>query len=319
VPAGVPLGWQPYSDGEWVWTEYGWTWVSFDPWGGDPCHFGSWAWVDPWGWAWVPGTVWAPAWVTWCDSGDFIGWAPLPPTFAFAAGGYFGAPVVVSRASYVFVPSSRLAGFRVTSFRVPAVRNAALVARGRNLTSFRVSGGIVTNVALPVRRVATAMGRPVPRLGISAARTDPRPIPRGVGRRMTVAAAPAAVRAALAGRPIATRASRARAMVQRGTLQRRTTRSPSRAVARRFDARSSRPRPRNRAIPVRPWAHPAPRPSRASRRPMPPNRITRSPGSRPVRAVSYRRVPPSQPPRPSRGAPSRGSKPVTRRPPRRGA
>jgi len=202
VPAALPGGWQPYSNGEWVWTDYGWTWVSYDPWGGDPFHYGSWTWLDPWGWAWVPGTVWAPAWVTWCDSGDYIGWAPLSPTFAFAATGYYGVPVVCARATYVFVPSRHMAGTSVARFRVPVARNAALVGRGRSLTSFRVSGGVLTNTALPVTRVGAAMGRSVPHVSIRAARTDPRPLPSGVAGRMRVAASPSVVRAELAGRPI---------------------------------------------------------------------------------------------------------------------
>ena len=41
--ARVPSGWQPYSNGQWVYTEYGWTWISDDPWGGNPYHYGTWA------------------------------------------------------------------------------------------------------------------------------------------------------------------------------------------------------------------------------------------------------------------------------------
>src|SRR5437660_8592740 len=33
IPSGVPGGWTPYVDGEWVYSDYGWTWVSEDPWG----------------------------------------------------------------------------------------------------------------------------------------------------------------------------------------------------------------------------------------------------------------------------------------------
>ena len=41
-PSHVAFGWQPYLDGEWDYTDAGWTWVSFDPWGGDPYHYGTW-------------------------------------------------------------------------------------------------------------------------------------------------------------------------------------------------------------------------------------------------------------------------------------
>jgi hypothetical protein len=225
----VAAGWQPYSNGEWIWTDHGWTWVSYDLWGGDPCHYGSWVWDDPWGWAWVPGTVWAPAWVSWCDSGDFIGWAPLPPTFAFSATGYFGSPVVLSRASYVFVPTNRFVGINVASARVPLSQNAVFLSRGRNLTAFRVSGGVVTNTALPVNRISTAIGRSVPRLSIAAARTDPRSLPAGTTGRMTLAASPQFVRAALAGKMVGAKAHAAVPSVPRG---RPTDRRPMAASSR---------------------------------------------------------------------------------------
>src|SRR5207253_11242825 len=41
-------------------------------------HYGRWA-LLPAGWAWVPGTVWGPAWVDWFWGDGFIGWAPLAP------------------------------------------------------------------------------------------------------------------------------------------------------------------------------------------------------------------------------------------------
>ena len=59
VPSGIASGWDPYWDGEWIWTDYGWTWVSYDPWGDIPYHYGTWVWADTYGWAWEPGTVWA--------------------------------------------------------------------------------------------------------------------------------------------------------------------------------------------------------------------------------------------------------------------
>ncbi|HVN75780.1 MAG TPA: DUF6600 domain-containing protein [Thermoanaerobaculaceae bacterium] len=199
----VGAGWQPYEDGQWIWTVYGWTWVSFDLWPDDPFHFGCWYWDDDWGWAWVPGTVWGPAWVTWCYDADFIGWAPLPPTFAFAAYGYRGRPVVVPESRYVFVPGNRFVGASIAGVRVPVSRNPALLQRGRSVTGFSVAGGVVANTALPLRQVQAAVGRTIPVRSISAARTDPRPLPRVSSARLTVAASPAVVRAQLAGRRIA--------------------------------------------------------------------------------------------------------------------
>jgi hypothetical protein len=35
--------------------------------------------LDGTGWVWVPGYTWAPAWVSWREGDDDVGWAPLPP------------------------------------------------------------------------------------------------------------------------------------------------------------------------------------------------------------------------------------------------
>jgi hypothetical protein len=76
-PRGVWADWRPYTYGQWVYTEHGWTWSSYFPWGWAAFHYGTWAYLDYIGWVWVPGTVWAPAWVMWRYSNAYIGWAPI--------------------------------------------------------------------------------------------------------------------------------------------------------------------------------------------------------------------------------------------------
>jgi hypothetical protein len=86
VPSRVGPRWRPYTYGRWVWTNYGWTWVSYYEWGWVPFHYGRWGWDGRLGWFWVPDTAWAPAWVTWRWGNLYIGWAPLPPNVAFIPG-----------------------------------------------------------------------------------------------------------------------------------------------------------------------------------------------------------------------------------------
>ncbi len=71
--------WAPYTEGHWVYTEDGWTWVSDEPWGWATYHYGRWVNLDGTGWCWVPGYTWAPAWVSWRYGDGYAGWAPLPP------------------------------------------------------------------------------------------------------------------------------------------------------------------------------------------------------------------------------------------------
>ncbi len=89
-PRGIDRNWQPYLNGEWLYTENGWTWVSYDRWGGDPYHYGTWSRSNAYGWVWIPGTIWAPAWVTWYVGDNDIGWAPVPPSFSVGISGSSG-------------------------------------------------------------------------------------------------------------------------------------------------------------------------------------------------------------------------------------
>jgi hypothetical protein len=85
-PSHVSRHWRPYTFGRWVWSEDGWYWASDEPWGWAVYHYGRWYYDDYYGWMWVPGYDWAPAWVEWRYSGDVIGWAPLSPYAVFSIG-----------------------------------------------------------------------------------------------------------------------------------------------------------------------------------------------------------------------------------------
>jgi hypothetical protein len=70
-------GWRPYYHGYWHHSRGGsLTWVSYDPWGWGPYHYGRWAFADSYGWVWVPGYGYSPAWVYWMYGPSYVGWAP---------------------------------------------------------------------------------------------------------------------------------------------------------------------------------------------------------------------------------------------------
>jgi len=81
VPTGVDASWRPYTRGRWVYTDYGWTWASNEPFGWATYHYGRWGFSNRIGWFWVPGNRWGPAWVSWRQSDDYLAWAPLPPAY----------------------------------------------------------------------------------------------------------------------------------------------------------------------------------------------------------------------------------------------
>lgn len=111
--AVVGASFRPYTHGHWERSEYGWTWIDHHPFGWATGHYGRWFYDGSYGWIWVPGTVWAPAWVSWRSGGGYVGWAPLPP------GAVFGGSYTVYETSWVFVSTS--------SFGVSYVGSALVV------------------------------------------------------------------------------------------------------------------------------------------------------------------------------------------------
>jgi hypothetical protein len=78
-PTIMRRDWSPYREGRWIWTTDGWYWHSYEPFGYITYHYGRWYYDDYYGWLWVPGYEYAPAWVEWRYDDDYIGWAPLHP------------------------------------------------------------------------------------------------------------------------------------------------------------------------------------------------------------------------------------------------
>ena len=117
VPNAGP-DFQPYaSNGHWVMTEYGNTWVSDYDWGWAPFHYGRWT-YDPayGGWLWIPGREWAPAWVSWRSGGGYYGWAPLGPGININVNINIPAPY------WTFVPQVYITSPRLYSYYVPRPR-----------------------------------------------------------------------------------------------------------------------------------------------------------------------------------------------------
>jgi hypothetical protein len=94
-PSNVPPDWAPYRYGTWAFVEpWGWTWVDDAPWGYAPFHYGRWAYVGG-AWGWVPGPqpvigvaygrpVYAPALVAFIGgAGPGVAWVPLGPRDPF--------------------------------------------------------------------------------------------------------------------------------------------------------------------------------------------------------------------------------------------
>ena len=72
-PSGI---WQPYYYGMWREINGQLFWVPEEPWGWVPYHLGVWHWHEKKGWIWIPGSLFAPAWVAWGGYSDYYFWRP---------------------------------------------------------------------------------------------------------------------------------------------------------------------------------------------------------------------------------------------------
>lgn len=80
---------RPYfTNGHWVMTEFGNTWVSNYPWGWACFHYGRWIYNDFYRWIWLPGYEWGPGWVAWRWGNGLCGWAPLYPGIVWTGSVY---------------------------------------------------------------------------------------------------------------------------------------------------------------------------------------------------------------------------------------
>jgi hypothetical protein len=165
-PHGVPPDWRPYTDGRWVYTDVGWTWISDWEWGWAPFHYGRWLHTPAHGWVWIPGTVWAPAWVVWHHGPGWVGWAPLPPAAVWEPEGRLHT-VHVERhlhpSWFCFVREHHMLAPHVRRHIVSSTENARLVHSTRNVTHYTRRNKRVVNQSLQAERFEQATKQRVPR------------------------------------------------------------------------------------------------------------------------------------------------------------
>jgi hypothetical protein len=175
VPA-ESRGWRPYSDGYWVYTDYGWAWETAEPFGWATYHYGRWVYDPYYGWVWVPGTEWAPAWVAWRADDDWIGWAPLPPSVEWSVAfstGFSGREIDrIPAERWCFVGRRQFVDRDLRVRLVAPSRNAMLFRETSNMTHFDTRGGRPVNRGVDVAGIERSVGHRVPRFSVADA---PRP------------------------------------------------------------------------------------------------------------------------------------------------
>ena len=141
--------WRPYTNGHWVYTDAGWTWISDEQFGWATYHYGRWIRLRSVGWVWVPGEQWAPAWVSWRKGNDYVGWAPLPPEAQFDrqtgirnwADNYYD----IGPEQYAFVPAAEFGRKLSPREIVPTERNVTIINQTTNVTNITYNNSVIVD------------------------------------------------------------------------------------------------------------------------------------------------------------------------------
>jgi hypothetical protein len=215
--------WRPYTNGRWIYTDAGWTWISEEPFGWATYHYGRWTRLRNIGWVWVPGDEWAPAWVSWRKSNDYVGWAPLPPEARFDrragihnwADNYYD----IGPDQYCFVPTNQFGARRVETAVVPAQRNVTIVNETTNVTNITYSNTTIINEGPSYDELRARSRQPIERLRLERQITvnvdaeTPRSVIRG---EVVQIPAPVIATAQPAERPRNVKEAVAQTVVERG-------------------------------------------------------------------------------------------------------
>jgi hypothetical protein len=144
-PTGVSSDWRPYYDGYWSYGPGGYFWVSNEPWGWAPYHYGCWQWTSRHRWCWVPGHVFAGAWVSWSWGSLSVGWAPLD---FWGGAAWIGGPLYAGYYDshcWTFVNYDHFGSRNVHRYAVPIdsvrddLRHATVVTRGPSIDPRRIA------------------------------------------------------------------------------------------------------------------------------------------------------------------------------------
>ncbi|MGH9326843.1 MAG: DUF6600 domain-containing protein [Terriglobia bacterium] len=208
-PSDVNPGWVPYRVGYWSWVlPWGWNWVSQEPWGFAPFHYGRWA-MFRGRWGWVPGPanvqpVYCPALVAFVGGAGMVAWFPLGPRDPY-------------------IPSYRYSGNYLRQVNITNVRNVTNITNITNVRNVHYTYRNVGVTAVPSRVFGSGQ-----RVSAHMVRVSPQQFARAQVRARPTVAKPLAHTAYLGGKPVS--APRIQAQAARGAVA-RAARLPKRTGA----------------------------------------------------------------------------------------
>lgn len=168
-PNSVNYDWSPYRLGRWAWTDQGWYWDSYEPFGWAVYHYGRWHYDEYYGWVWIPDYEWAPAWVEWRYNNDYLGWAPLSPYASFSAGVgiTFSINWHLHHRYWNFVTYNNFCHNNVNIYIVNNSYNSRIFSKTKYRTNYYADGGRIINRGIDRNYVERRAGYKISRKNIS--------------------------------------------------------------------------------------------------------------------------------------------------------
>lgn len=235
--------WRPYTNGRWIYTDAGWTWIADEPFGWATYHYGRWTRLRGIGWVWVPGNEWAAAWVSWRKGGEYVGWAPLPPEAHFdrrtGIRNWSDSYYEVGPDQYVFVPTQQFGEERIERAIVPQQRNVTIVNQTTNVTNITYNNTIIVNQGPSYDELRAQSQRPIERLRLERQANVQTENPRAVVRGEVVEIPAPLIEGRAVGRPPTVKQTIAHAAVDLGWA----------AISNQHDAEQARTKIKSEATP----------------------------------------------------------------------
>lgn len=162
-PTVIHGEWAPYRQGRWLWTEDGWYWDSYEPFGYIVFHYGRWYYDNYYGWIWIPDYDWAPAWVEWRYDNAYIGWAPLPPyaIFSINIGIHFTYDYYVPYYQWHFVSYGHFCNPYVYNYYVTPKYKYRVYSRTKYRNNYGYRNGRIINRGVDIDYVRQRTGQEI--------------------------------------------------------------------------------------------------------------------------------------------------------------
>ncbi len=185
-PTIMVRNWQPYHQGRWIWSDYGWYWNSYEPFGHIVYHYGRWYFDDYYGWIWIPDYEWAPAWVEWRYTDSYIGWAPLSPyaVFSISIGISFTHDYYVPYSNWHYVHINNFYNPYLTSYYVSAQYKYRIHSRSRHRVNYGYYNGRIRNNGIDVSFIEKRTAQKIRMRNIESVK-DPRQVVYDKNRDLT--------------------------------------------------------------------------------------------------------------------------------------